>query len=129
MGRILFIRVSAVTFDEKDVIRAWPVLCATVWPDPDLEGVTSAAKLARKLAPAAGRGVLELADGLTDIVRFGDVSQEWKTAMKGPAKRLEEARQRLDEALGDRDAKRAYALTDEIEKALDEAEQAARDLR
>ena len=129
MGRILFIRVSAVTFDEKDVIRAWPVLCATVWPDPELDGVTSAAKLARKLAPAVGRGVLELAEGLTEKVRFGEMAKEWKAALEGPAKLLEDLRQRLDDRLGDRDARAAYALTDEIEKALDEAEQAARDLR
>ncbi len=129
MGRILFIRVSAVTFDEKDVIKAWPVLFATVWPDPELDGVASAAKLARKLAPAVGRGVLELAEGLTEKLRFSDMSKEWKAALEGPAKRLEDLRQRLDELLGDRDARAAYALTNEIEKALDEAEQAARDLR
>ena len=129
MGRILFIRVSAVTFDEKDVIKAWPVLFATVWPDPELDGVTSAAKLARKLAPAVGRGVLELAEGLTEKLRFGEMPKEWKAALEGPAKRLEDLRQRLDELLGDRDARAAYALTDEIEKALDEAEQAARYLR
>ena len=129
MGRILFIRVSAVTFDEKDVIKAWPVLFATVWPDPELDGVTSAAKLARKLAPAVGRGVLELAEGLTEKLRFGEMPKEWKSALEGPAKRLEDLRQRLDELLGERDARAAYALTDEIEKALDEAEQAARDLR
>ena len=129
MGRILFIRVSAVTFDEKDMIRAWPVLCATVWPDPDLSGVASPAKLARKLAPAIGRGVLELADGLADILHFGNVSKEWKAALEGTIRRLENTRIRLDEALGDRDACAAYALTDEIEKALDEAEEAARQLR
>ena len=129
MGRILFIRVSAVTFDEKDVIKAWPVLFATVWPDPELDGVTSAAKLARKLAPAVGRGVLELAEGLAEKVRFGEMAKEWKAALEGPAKLLEDLRQRLDDRLGDRDARGAYALTDEIEKALDEAERAARDLR
>lgn len=129
MGRILFIRVSAVTFDEKDVVKAWPALCATVWPDPELDGVTSAARLARKLAPAVGRGVLELADGLTDMMRFGNVPKEWKAALEGPAGRLEEVRRYLDQALSDRNAQKAYALTDDIEKALDEAEQAVRTLK
>ena len=128
MGRILFIRVSAVTFDEKDVIKAWPVLCAAVWPDPGVSGAPSPAKPARGLIPAAGRGVLELADGLADMVRFGDASQEWKAALESPLKRLKDVRLRLDEALGDRDARAAYALTEEIEKALDEAEDAARKL-
>ena len=56
MGRILFIRVSAVTFDEKDVIKAWPTLCAVVWPDPELENINSTRKIVRTLAPVAGHG-------------------------------------------------------------------------
>ena len=31
MGRILQIRVSAWTYDEDEVLQAWPKLCALVW--------------------------------------------------------------------------------------------------
>ena len=32
MGRILTVRVSAVTYDDGEVFRAWPDLCALAWP-------------------------------------------------------------------------------------------------
>ena len=129
MGRILFIRVSAVTFDEKDVIKAWPMLCAMVWPDPELDGINSTRKIVRALAPAPGHGVLELVDALTDIVRFGDMPEIWKTALQGPAQQLAELRERMDEALGNRDVPKAHTLTEAIEDALNEAEKAMRELK
>lgn len=122
MGRILFIRVSAATFDEKDVLKAWPMLYAAVWPDPGVEGADTPAKVVRKFLPAPGRGVLELVDALGDFVRFSDMPKEWRTALQPPAERLEELRARLDEALGDRDVQKAQTLTGAIEDALDEAE-------
>ena len=129
MARILFIRVSAVTFDEKDVIKAWPMLCATVWPDPELEGIDSTAKIVRKMAPVAGHGVLELVDALADVVRFGDMPENWKTALQGSAQQLADLRARMDEALGNRDVPKAHALTEAIENALDEAEDVMRGLK
>ena len=122
MGRILFIRVSAATFDEKDVLKAWPMLYAAVWPDPGVEGADTPAKVVRKFLPAPGRGVLELVDALGDFDRFSDMPKEWRTALQPPAERLEELRARLDEALGDRDVQKAQTLTGAIEDALDEAE-------
>ncbi len=34
MGRVLFIRVSAVTYEEKAVREAWPFLTDLAWPKP-----------------------------------------------------------------------------------------------
>lgn len=34
MGRILFVRVAAVTYDEEAVTRAWPFLADLAWPQP-----------------------------------------------------------------------------------------------
>lgn len=122
MGRILFIRVSAVTYREEEVIRAWPLLCATVWPDPEIDDADSPAKIVRKLVPAPERGALELVDRLTDMVQFGELQPEWKTALQVPAATLASLREQLDEALGDRKVAEAQTLTGRIEGALDEAE-------
>ena len=34
MGKLLQIRVSAWTYREEDVVRAWPALTALAWPRP-----------------------------------------------------------------------------------------------
>ena len=129
MARILFIRVRAETFDEKDVIRTWPVLYATVWPDVGVGSTDSPTRLARKLIPSPSRGVLELVDALVDFTRFGDISGDWKEALEASADRLANVRRHLDEALGDRDVHTAHTLTESIESALDEAEAVLRKLK
>lgn len=128
MPRILFIRVSASTYDEKDVPRTWPMLYAAVWPDKDLEGVDSPKKLARKLAPAREKGALELAEAFAEHARFGDMDAKARQALKDSAGRLEDIRKDLDAALGDRDVKKAEALCSALENALDDAESAMRGL-
>ena len=126
MSRVLFIRVSAATYDEKDVPRTWPKLYSSVWPDPELDGDTSPAKLARKLIPAPQKGALELVDAFVQYVRFGDVADDQKKALQPQAERLAELRQSLDDALGNRDVPKAQALCTDIENALDKAEDALR---
>ena len=128
-GRILFIRVSAVTYDEKDVLKAWPMLYAAVWPDPGVDGADSPAKIARKYVPAPGRGVLELVDALVDYVRFGSLPEGWKDALQAPADRIEGLRRKMDEALGDQNVQTARSLSGDIENALDDAERLVRELR
>lgn len=128
MPRILFIRVSAATYDEKDVPRTWPMLFAFVWPDKDLEGVDSAAKLARKLAPERSRGALELAVAFAERVRFGDMDDKAKKALADKAEKLESLKRELDEALGNRDVKKAEGLCTDLENTLDEAEKVMRGL-
>jgi hypothetical protein len=126
MSRVLFIRVSAATYDEKDVPKTWPMLYSAVWPDPELDDTASPAKLARKLIPAPQRGALELVDAFVQFVRFGDIAEVRKKALKPEANKLAELRQSLDDALGNRDVSKAQALCTDIENALDNAENVLR---
>lgn len=128
MPRILFIRVSAATYDEKDVPKTWPLLYAAVWPDAGLAGEHSPAKLARKLIPAPERGVLELLDALVEHARFAELSDNARKVLVPATERLESLRHELDEALGNRDVKKAESLCVSIENALDDAESAMRGL-
>ena len=127
MGRILFIRVSAETYDEKDVLKTWPKLYASVWPDPGVDAGDSPSKITRNMIPARERGVLELVDGFVEYVRFGNMPEKTRKDLQSGADKLERLRGELDEALGNRDVQKASSLTNEIEDALDEAEKAVRE--
>ena len=127
MGRILFIRVSAETYDEKDVIRAWPRLYALVWPEAGADPTAPTKKIIRSLVPDQKRGVLQLADAFVEYTHFGDVPEKARQGLKAAADTLERLRAELDDALGNRDVQTASKLTNTIEDALDDAEKAARD--
>ncbi len=120
-SRILFIRVSAETYDEKDLPKAWPKLCALAWPDT--ETGASSKKLLPALTPDAKRGVLQLVDALVEHIRFGLMPESMRKALQESAASLESLRADLDEALGDRDVPKASGLAGRIEDALDAAEQ------
>ncbi len=124
MGRILFIRVSAATYDERAVQKVWPKLCALVWPDVFAGGAGSPADSVRKVMGSPVRGVLELVDTLVEHLRFGDLTNDQKSALAPFADTLASQRERLDVALGNRDVSAAHALTNSIEDALDDAEKA-----
>jgi hypothetical protein len=121
MSRVLFLRVSAKTYDEADVPVNWPMLYAAVWPDSGLAGVDSPAGPARGYAPHLEHGALELADALVDAARFADVSESL-FSLKAGTEKLERLREELDEALGNRNAAEAQKLCDAVEDALDELE-------
>lgn len=127
MGDILFIRVSAVTFDEKDVLKRWPALYAAVWPDAGAGGMLSPAQIVRKYVPAPGKGVLELVREFGEYVRFGDMTQARRKQLAEPAELLEALLRELEEALGNRNVPVAHALTLRIEEGLDAAENAVRE--
>jgi len=128
MGRILFIRVSAETYDDKEVLRAWPKLYAMVWPDAWTDSSDSPAKITRDLLPDARRGALQLIDAFVEHVHFGNMPAAARKALGGSAEILERLRADLNEALGNRDAQAASRLTNAIEDALDDAEKFAREL-
>jgi len=125
VGRNFFIRVSAETYDEKELIRTWPALCTLVWPD---EGAQKGGIL-RNLLPGAGRGVLQLVDAFVEYVHFGKMPGAARSDLTPAATELAKKRAELDEALGNRDVRAASGLTDAIEDALDEAESVAKRLR
>ena len=125
VSRVLFLRVCAQTYDEGDVPKNWPMLYMTVWPDSELAGVKSPAKLARNLFPAREHGVLELADALVDFVRYGD-APEHAALLKSGAEKLEGLREELDAVLGNRNVRDAQKLCDAIEETLNDMEKALR---
>lgn len=115
MGRVLQIRVSAWTFDPAEVGKRWARLTALGFSPPVL--------LKQE------RGVLELVDNLADRLGMGVLPEPAQKELAVPITRAAEARERLTAALAEWNARAANAATDEIEEALDEAEQQARTLR
>jgi len=111
MGAFLQIRVSAATYDPAEVEKAWPKLCKIAWPPSG--------------TPESGEiGVLRLADALYDQARFGDLPAETKEKLAPGAEKAAALKERLEQALGDRDPKTADALSYQIEDALKELEKA-----
>jgi len=115
MGRTLQIRVSAWTFDPAEVEKRWPSLSALAFSPPTL--------LQQE------RGVLELTDNLVDRHGMGVLPEPAGKALAEPIRRAGEARERLAAALAEWNARAANTATDDIEEALDEAEQEARKLK
>ena len=114
MGRILQIRVSAWTYDEEEVLQAWPRLCALVWSQLDQWG------------PAGmKRGVTELAGYLPDALRFSDLPDDVKKFLFPGAKKAAGILDDMRKALADWDPRKANALSDALEEALSELEKEA----
>ena len=123
MGRLLFIRVSAVTYDETKVPKVWPDLASLVWPDPYGREAGSPAVPVQQVMGPLERGVMELASGLADLVRLGGLDATRKKALEPHAQKLAGLLTAMEKALGNRDAQTAYTLTDAIEETLDAAEE------
>ncbi|WP_027187484.1 hypothetical protein [Desulfovibrio cuneatus] len=116
MGKILFIRVSAITYREEDVPKTWPALYALAYPD---EGFTIAGKNKRSQpAPTQNRGVLELAARLEDLFQFGELEETQRKALDTGLPPVRTAVAALEAALAERNAQTAFQLTDTIEEAL-----------
>lgn len=114
MGRILQIRVTAWTYDEDEVSRAWPRLTALVWAERD------------RWAPAgAGHGVLELAKALPDAARFGHWPESARLALRDGIDKAYGLSARLEAALADWQPSLANRLSDELEDALTRLEERA----
>lgn len=111
MGRVLQIRVSAVTVSPSDLGWSWSKL----------------ANLAFGHAPSdadKNQGVLEMIDALEDAFLFGDWERELKGAMQQPLEKLILLRKELTEALADWNPSKANDLSNKIEDALDNLERA-----
>lgn len=114
MGRLLQVRVSASTYDEVGVTRAWPRLSGLAWGQDRVSG--------------ARYGVFELARTLFEKRRLGMLSPEADTALGDGPQRLEALCERLGAALADWKPTEANRLTDELEDLLTELEKAAETL-
>lgn len=115
MGKTLTIRVSAWTYDPDEVEKRWPKLSGLAFSPPVL--------LSQQ------RGVVELVDNLADRLGMGVLPQPAQKGLAEPIRRAAAARERMDAALSEWNAKAANTATDEIEEALDEAEADARKLK
>ena len=106
MGRILFIRVSAATYNEEDVLKTWPNLCAFAWQDDTL--------------PATDKGVIPLVLALGNRLLL--VDDAGKDALQDNLHRLAQLHSKLEAALAERDVHGAHAITNKIEDTLDSLE-------
>lgn len=131
MGKILTIRVRAVTFREEDVFAAWPTLCSLAWPGkghifsdgwkPD--PVVFAPPVA---ANATIFGVTELVQALLEESRLGDWPPATKKALHEGLKKLEGAQNALQTALADWQLHAANTATNTLEDILTALEDLAR---
>ena len=85
MGKLLQIRVSAWTYREEDVVRAWPALTALAWPRPQY--------------PDEKRGVLELVTALENGLSFEDWPQAVAEGLREGIGRAAAVKKDLEEAL------------------------------
>ena len=136
MGEILSIRVRAQTLSEEDVAQAGTALCSRVWREWMTSRKLRGQGMEKLMGPVTGpgpvekflggrkHGVVELASDLADLMRFGDLPPQVAEALKEPVEEVERARQALSKALGDWAVQAANTATDDLEKALGEAESA-----
>jgi len=111
MGKILQIRVMAYTYDEGDVLKAWPKLSAIAFPEHYPASPVSTRK-----------GVFELIDSLVDQIRFDMVDTSAKQALSAGTDDLKELKTRIEQALADWNPQQANKLSDDLEQMLDELE-------
>ena len=111
MGRVLQIRVSASTFDEREVEDRWPGLCRLAFAE---------------LPEGAARGVLELVEHLADRQRIGLLPDDAAEALGEKARRAAALKSELEEALADWDARKANGLSERLEDLLDDLEKSAK---
>ena len=129
MGGILTIRVSAVTYDEGEVFRAWPDLCALAWPGKGevsgrvwVPAVLPGALAAPLAADPVRRGVVELAQALVEEAQLGPWTDALRQSMRDHVADLEKQLGALEKALGDWQPQAAHAAAGALEDILDEME-------
>lgn len=104
MGKLLQIRVSAWTYREEDVVRAWPALTALAWPRPQY--------------PDEKRGVLELVTALENGLSFEDWPQAVAEGLREGIGRAAAVKKDLEEALFQWEPRKANELSETLEEEL-----------
>lgn len=128
MGRVLTVRVSVTTYNEEDVFRSWPNLCALAWPGKGEvyrdgwkpKPVTFPPPVA---ADPVRHGVVELVRGLLEEFRLGDWGKDVKARLEAGLGDLEKALAALESALADWQPQAANTATNIIEDCLDALEE------
>lgn len=133
MGDLLNIRVQAFTYDERKLGSTWPRLCSLIWPYwfdrlalkvrgmKDF-GPVSAPGSVEKALGTRSHGVVELAEGLADMLRFGDMDEKVRAALQGDVAEVTRLNAELAKALANWDTKAAGPLTNTLEDALAKVE-------
>ena len=103
MGKLLQVRVSAWTFNEDEVEKAYPSLWNLVWQDPDV---------------IPKKGVLELTEAVFDAVRVGLIDDHKAEALKDGAEKAEDLRLKIEKFLGEWKAGEADKCIYELEDLL-----------
>jgi hypothetical protein len=114
VGKVLQIRVMAWTPQPADLEARWPRLAALV-----LAEIGAPGGRAREL------GVVEMAEALADLVRFGALGAAPRQGMLAALEPVERAKARLDAALADWKPAEANTASDALEEALDGLEAVA----
>lgn len=127
MGKILTIRLSAVTYNEEEVFRAWPRLCSLAWPgkgEISAQGWRPSVTLFPPplAATQPNYGVLTLAKVLLEEQRFGSWPSELIRLLDPAIGGLAAAVNKLEDALANWQPQAANTETNAIEDALDTME-------
>ncbi len=111
MGKILNIRVSVNTYDDKDVVKAYPHLHALAWPKDD-----------KNILASQTFGLLELIESLYQASQFAPWEEQIKNILKDDIKKIYLQKQELDKLILARQIKEADTLIYTIEESLQELE-------
>lgn len=107
MGKVLQIRVIAVTWDEELIEEYWPRV----------------AKLAFSVPIKHGKhGVLDMVRALSEGLEFENWPKARKDAIGPGIRKAESLRVEIEKALADWEPAKANRLSDELEDTLDELE-------
>lgn len=109
MGKVLQIRVSAVTWNEDLVEEYWPNLVRLAGSVP---------------VKSEERGVFELVRRLDEGLRFMKWSEARKLGMGPGIREAARLKAEIEAALADWEPRKANALSDALEDALDALERA-----
>lgn len=109
MGKVLQIRVVAVTWNEELIEDYWPRLASLAFAVP---------------IKLANHGVLEMVRALSEGLQFEKWPEERKKALGPGIEECEAIRKQLEQALADWDPKKANDLSNQLEDALDRLERA-----
>lgn len=107
MGKVLQIRVSAVTWDEELVEDYWPRLAQLAFAVP---------------IKLENHGVLELVRALAEGLEFGKWPEERKNALRQGIGEANAIRDAINTALSDWKPKEANELSNRLEDTLDKLE-------
>lgn len=109
MGKALQIRVSAVTWNQDLLEQYWPQLSELAFSVP---------------IKHEKRGVLEMVRALDQGLQFMKWSDARRAAMGAGIREAARLKEKLEAALADWQPREANTLSDQLEDALDQLEQA-----